>query len=27
MRVPDSHTGRFLAAHLARSNGHRKAAD
>ncbi len=27
MRVPQSHTGRFLAAHLARSNGHRKAAD
>ncbi|HEX8337631.1 MAG TPA: excinuclease ABC subunit UvrA [Pyrinomonadaceae bacterium] len=27
MRAPDSHTGRFLAAHLARSNGHRKAAD
>ncbi|HEX8284464.1 MAG TPA: excinuclease ABC subunit UvrA [Pyrinomonadaceae bacterium] len=27
MRSPDSHTGRFLAAHLARSNGHRKAAD
>ncbi len=27
MRVPASHTGRFLAAHLARSNGHRKAAD
>jgi excinuclease ABC subunit A len=27
MRVPDSHTGRFLAAHLARSNGHRKAAE
>ncbi len=27
MRVPESHTGRFLAAHLARSNGHRKAAD
>ena len=27
MRVPESHTCRFLAAHLARSNGHRKAAD
>ncbi|HEX8557561.1 MAG TPA: excinuclease ABC subunit UvrA [Pyrinomonadaceae bacterium] len=27
MSAPDSHTGRFLAAHLARSNGHRKAAD
>jgi excinuclease ABC subunit A len=27
MRAPDSHTGRFLAAHLARSNGQRKAAD
>jgi excinuclease ABC subunit A len=27
MRVPESHTGRFLAAHLARSNGHRKAAE
>ncbi|HEY0170300.1 MAG TPA: excinuclease ABC subunit UvrA [Pyrinomonadaceae bacterium] len=27
MRSPDSHTGRFLAAHLARSNGHRKAAE
>ncbi|HVG31231.1 MAG TPA: excinuclease ABC subunit UvrA [Pyrinomonadaceae bacterium] len=27
MRAPDSHTGRFLAAHLARSNGHRKAAE
>jgi excinuclease ABC subunit A len=27
MRVPASHTGRFLAAHLARSNGHRRAAD
>ncbi len=27
MRVPASHTGRFLAAHLARSNGHRKAAE
>ncbi|HEX8150614.1 MAG TPA: excinuclease ABC subunit UvrA [Pyrinomonadaceae bacterium] len=24
MRAPDSHTGRFLAAHLARSNGHRE---
>jgi excinuclease ABC subunit A len=24
MRVPASHTGRFLAAHLARSNGHRR---
>ena len=27
MRAPDSHTGRFLAAHLARANGHRRAAD
>src|SRR5687768_3848040 len=25
MQVPESHTGRFLKAHLARSNGHRKA--
>jgi excinuclease ABC subunit A len=24
MAAPDSHTGRFLAAHLARSNGHRR---
>jgi excinuclease ABC subunit A len=27
MRAEGSHTGRFLAAHLARANGHRKAAD
>jgi excinuclease ABC subunit A len=27
MRAEGSHTGRFLAAHLARSNGHRKAAE
>ncbi|MET0625784.1 MAG: excinuclease ABC subunit UvrA [Pyrinomonadaceae bacterium] len=27
MRSPDSHTGRFLAAHLARANGHRKTAE
>jgi excinuclease ABC subunit A len=27
MRIPASHTGRFLAAHLARSNGHRKSAE
>ncbi|HVF41575.1 MAG TPA: excinuclease ABC subunit UvrA [Pyrinomonadaceae bacterium] len=27
MRAQDSHTGRFLKEHLARSNGHHKAAD
>ena len=27
MRAPSSHTGRFLKSHLARSNGHHKAAD